>query len=53
MFFWENGFIHMNIMLESPVVTITEKALDQAEVEKLPFEYQVTLKIILDALRIK
>jgi hypothetical protein len=53
MFFWENGFIHMNIMLESPVVTITEKALDRAEVEKLPFEYQATLKIILDALRIK
>jgi hypothetical protein len=40
-------------MLESPVVTITEKALDRAEVEKLPFEYQATLKIILDALRIK
>lgn len=53
MFFWENGFINMNIMLDSPVVGITEKALDQSEVEKLPFEYQATLKIILDALRIQ
>jgi hypothetical protein len=53
MFFWEKGFITMNPMLDSPVVNITEKALDSSEVEKLPFEYQAVLKIILEALRIQ
>jgi hypothetical protein len=53
MFFWEKGFITMNPMLDSPVVNITPKALDQSEVDKLSFEYQAVLKIILEALRIQ
>jgi len=53
MFFWEKGFISMNPMLDSPSISITPKALDQHEVGKLPFEYQATLKIILEALRIQ
>lgn len=53
MFFWENGFISMNVMLDSPTVTITPKALDKDEVAKLPKEYQSMLKVILEALRVR
>ena len=53
MYFWENEFISMDVTEESPTVTITEKALDPAEVKKLSAEYQQALNLILEALRIR
>lgn len=53
MFFWEQGFISMDIGSENPVVSITEKALDPTEVAKLSKENQQALRIILEALRIQ
>lgn len=53
MYFWENGFILMDVTEESPTVTVTEKALDPAEVENLSVEYRQALNLILEALRIR
>lgn len=52
MFFWEQGFVSMDIDSLNPSVTITPKALDQEEVSKLSYEHQQALRIILEALRI-
>lgn len=53
MFFWENGFISMNVGDPNPVVGILPKALDEEEVSKLSVDHRVALRIILDALRIR
>jgi len=53
MFFWEKGFISMNIDAPNPVIGVLPKALDEEEVSKLSVEHRVALKIILDALRIR
>lgn len=53
MFFWEQGFLNINMSDEDPVVSVTPKALDQAEVAKLSREHQQALRIILEALRIQ
>lgn len=53
MFFWENDFISMNMMLDSPMVSITPKALDKDQVSKLSQEQQAMLRIIISALRIQ
>jgi hypothetical protein len=53
LFFWEQGFINMDLSEENPTVTITEKALDKEEVAKLTTEVRSALQMILDALRIK
>lgn len=52
MYFWENGFISMNIEDESPVVSLNEKAFDQHEIELLPSEMKTALNLIKDALRV-
>ncbi len=53
MFFWEQGFINMDLSEESPTVTITNKALNEQEVSKLSPELKSALQVILDALRIQ
>ena len=35
---WENGFLNINFMDENPIVTLTEKAFDKAEINKLSKE---------------
>lgn len=35
---WEKGFVHMDLMLESPVVTLTDLAFDDKEISKLSKE---------------
>lgn len=53
MFFWEKGFISMNIDAPNPTISVLPKALDEEEVSNLSVEQRVALKIILDALRIR
>ena len=35
---WEKGFLNINITDENPIVTLTEKALDESELSKLSKE---------------
>ena len=35
---WEKGFLNINFMEENPIVTLTDKALDQEELNKLSKE---------------
>jgi flagellar motor protein MotB len=53
MFLWENRFLSMDITEQNPVVTITEKALDKEEVDKLDPETQTMLKEIIRILFLK
>lgn len=53
MFFWENGFISMNVDAPNPVIGVLPKALDEEEVSKLSVDHRIALKIILEALRIR
>lgn len=53
MVLWEKGFLSMDVTLINPTVTITEKALDDDQIAQLPYDQQITLKIIKDAMRNK
>jgi len=44
---WENGFIEMDITEKNPMVSLTKKALNEKEVEKLDKQKQYTLKEII------
>ena len=44
---WENGFIEMDITEKNPMVSLTKKALDEKEVNKLDKQKQYTLKEII------
>ena len=44
---WEHGFLDMDITEESPLVKLTDKALDPKEVAKLSKDRQYTLKEII------
>ena len=46
MFLWEQGFVEMDITEENPIVTLTSKAFDQKELEKLDKNKRYTLKDI-------
>jgi len=35
---WERGFVNVDLFAENPIVTLTEKALDQEEIESLSKE---------------
>ena len=48
LFFWENGFIDMDITNENPVVTITDKALDPVETEWLSKDQKIKLEDIIN-----
>ncbi len=52
MYFWENGFVSMDVAEKNPTISITEKALDDAEIAKLSSEMKQALNVIKDALRI-
>jgi hypothetical protein len=47
MFLWAEGFLDIDITEKNPMVRLTKKALDDAEVSKLPKEKQYTLKEII------
>lgn len=47
MFLWAEGFLDIDVTENNPMVRLTQKALDDAEVSKLPKEKQYTLKEII------
>jgi hypothetical protein len=47
MFLWAEGFLDIDVTEQNPMVRLTKKALDDAEVSKLPKEKQYTLKEII------
>jgi hypothetical protein len=44
---WEHGFIEMDVTLDHPIVSLTQKAFDSSEVLKLDKNHQYTLKEII------
>lgn len=44
---WSDGFLDMDVTEKNPIVTVTSKALDESEVEKLSKEKQYTLREII------
>ena len=44
---WAEGFLDIDVTETNPMVKLTPKAFDDAEVEKLPKEKQYTLKEII------
>jgi hypothetical protein len=53
MYFWEQGFLDMNVFEENPMIRLNPKALDKSAVESLSIEQLQALKIIINALRIQ
>lgn len=49
-YLWQHGFLNMDVSMENPVVSITEKAFDKDEVSKLPAPVRIQLVTIMDAL---
>jgi hypothetical protein len=49
---WEAGFINMNPSSANPVVSLSERALDNDALETLPRELRNTLALITEALKI-
>lgn len=52
-YLWEHGFISMDIESKNPRVSLNAKALDENEVNGLPYIYKAALLTIIDALRIQ
>lgn len=48
---WEYGFIDMDVTDNNPIVSLTEKAFDNKEVQKLKKNNKITLKEVLKALK--
>jgi hypothetical protein len=44
---WSEGFLDMDVTEKNPMVSLTPKALDEKEVEKLTKDKQYTLKEII------
>ena len=40
---WEKGFLNVNFLEEDPAVTLTDKAFDDVEIEKISREAQISL----------
>jgi hypothetical protein len=53
MVLWEQEFISMDVTDSNPIVSITEKALDQEEVDKLAPEVRAILKEVIRILFIE
>lgn len=47
MFLWENGFIEMDVTEKNPMVSLTKKAFNQKEVNKLDKDKQYSLKELI------
>lgn len=53
MFLWSYGFLSMDVLLENPVISLTEKALDPEAVDQLPREMRVALSSIMNGMKNK
>jgi hypothetical protein len=40
---WEQGFLNIDLLSEDPLVTLTDKAFDDFEIEKISREEQIAL----------
>jgi hypothetical protein len=40
---WEKGFLDVDLLSEDPLVTLTDKAFDDVEIEKISREEQIAL----------
>jgi hypothetical protein len=40
---WEQGFLDVDLLSEDPLVTLTDKAFDDVEIEKISREEQIAL----------
>lgn len=40
---WEKGFLDIDLLSEDPLVMLTDKAFDDAEIEEIPRELQIGL----------
>lgn len=43
MILWEQGFVDIDLLSEDPLVTLTDKAFDDVEIEKISRELQISL----------
>ena len=50
MFLWENNFVVMDVTDSNPLVSLTEKALNEEQVSKLRPEVQLMLKEVVRVL---
>ena len=50
MFLWQNGFISMDVTQDNPVVTFTDKAFNEEEVNKLPDFVKVNLLLLIESM---
>jgi hypothetical protein len=51
-FLWERGFLSINMAEENPLVSLTEKALDEDAVASLDVNTRLILSSIIEALRL-
>lgn len=49
---WEKGFVDINMHEANPTVKITEKALDEDAIDKLPYHLQISIRQIVELSRI-
>ena len=40
---WEQGFLNLDLLAEDPIVTLTDKAFNDAEIEKISRDLQISL----------
>lgn len=50
---WEKGFVDVDLMSDNPIVTLTEKALQQEEIDKLSSSDKWAIEEIRRILKIK
>jgi hypothetical protein len=46
MYFWEKGFVNMDLFSDNPVIALTDKAFNDTEIEKLDVDKKRSLKEI-------
>jgi len=51
-FLWEQGFLNINMADDNPLVSLTEKALDEEAVASLDINTRLALNSIIEALRL-
>lgn len=52
MYLWEQGYLSMDVSIENPTVSLTDKSFDEVAVSRLSQELRQTLNLIINAMRI-
>lgn len=50
-YLWQQGFLSMDITASAPLVTITKKALDDSELDKLPEQLRFLMEQLKEEMR--